>query len=102
MSESTPTPAELLAQRDELDRQIALANLAGLKAILAALKSGKAGTLAADLEAILPQLAPASELGSPFNQAMGVITVMRNVTDFFDREVARVEAMTVPPGDPEA
>jgi hypothetical protein len=33
---------------------------------------------------------------------MGVITVMRNVTDFFDREVARVEAMTVPPGDPEA
>ena len=33
MSTANPTPAELLAQRDEIDRQIAIANLDGLKSI---------------------------------------------------------------------
>lgn len=94
MSEITdPTPAQLIAQRNEIDRQIAIANLTGLIAIQTALKAENVGTLAADLEALLPQLAPAPEMGSPFNQANNVINVMRNVTGFFDQEVARVQAL---------
>ena len=93
MSTANPTPAELLAQRDEIDRQIAIANLDGLKAIQAALKSGKVATLATDLEALLPQLAPSSEMSSPHSQATNVITTVRNVSNFFDGEVARVQAM---------
>lgn len=93
MSTANPTPAELLAQRNELDRQIAIANLDGLKAIQAALKAGKVATLATDLEALLPQLAAAAEMGSPYKQAGNVINVVRNVTAFFDGEVARVQAI---------
>lgn len=88
-----PTAAELLAQRNELDRQIAIANLEGLKAIRAALTAGKCATLAEDLEALLPQIASDNTLGTPFQQAMAVITSMRNVTGFFDGEIARVEAL---------
>ena len=58
MTTANPTPAQLLAQRNDLDRQIAIANLDGLKAIQSALKAGKVATLATDLEALLPQLAP--------------------------------------------
>ncbi len=93
MTTTNPTPAELLAQRNELDRQIAIANLDGLKAIQAALKSGKVATLATDLEALLSQLAPSSEMGSPHSQATNVITAVRNVSNFFDGEVARVQAI---------
>lgn len=93
MSTANPTPSELLAQRNEIDRQIAIANLAGLKAIQAAPKAGKVATLATDIEALLPQLAPAAEMGSPHNQAGNVINVVRNVTNFFDGEVARVQAI---------
>jgi len=93
MTTANPTAAELLAQRNELDRQIAVANLDGLKAIQAALKAGKVATLATDLEALLPQLAPAAEMASPHSQASNVINVMRNVTGFFDGEVARVQAL---------
>jgi hypothetical protein len=93
LSTANPTPAELLAQRDEIDRQIAIANLDGLKDIQAALKSGKVATLAADLEALLPQLAPSGEMGSPHSQATNVITTVRNVSNFFDGEVARVQAI---------
>lgn len=93
MSTANPTPVELLAQRNELDRQIAIANLDGIKAIQAALKSGKVATLAADLEALLSQLAPSGEMGSPHSQATNVITTVRNVSNFFDAEVARVQAI---------
>lgn len=93
MSTANPTPSELLAQRNEIDRQIAIANLDGLKAIQTALKSGKVATLATDLEALLPQLAPSGEMGSPHSQATNVITTVRNVSNFFDREVARVQAI---------
>lgn len=93
MSTENPTPAQLLAQRNDIDRQIAIANLDGLKAIQSVLKAGKVATLATDLEALLPQLAPASEMGSPHNQAGNVISVVRNVTNFFDGEVARVQAL---------
>lgn len=93
MSTANPTPAELLAQRDEIDRQIAIANLDGLKSIQAALKSGKVATLATDLEALLPQLAPSGEMGSPHSQAGNVINVVRSVTSFFDNEVTRVQAL---------
>ncbi|GLV22021.1 hypothetical protein TomMM35A_18740 [Sphingobium sp. TomMM35A] len=96
MTTASPTPSELLVQRQELDRQIAQANLAGMKAIRDALKSGKAGTLAADLEALLPQLAPANEIGSRFSQANNVISIMRGVTDYFDREIASIEAASPP------
>lgn len=88
-----PTAAELLAQRNELDRQIALANLEGLKAILAALKAGKAATLAEDITALLPQIASDNSLGTPFSQASAVVTTMRNVTNYFEGEVARVQAL---------
>lgn len=87
------TQAELIAQRNEIDRQIAVANLDGLKAIQAALKSGKVATLAADLEALIPQLAQETSMGTPFSQASNVVNVVRNVTNFFDGEVARVQAM---------
>ena len=90
---ASPNPSELIQQRNEIDRQIAVANLDGLKAILAALKSGKVATLAADLEALLPQLAPAPEMGSPFSQAQNVISVVRNVTNFYEQEVPRVQAI---------
>ena len=93
MTTANPTPAELLAQRNEIDRQIAIANLDGLKAIQAALKSGKVATLATDLEALLSQLAPSGEMGSPHSQANNVITTVRNVSNFFDAEVARVQAI---------
>lgn len=46
---TTPTAAQLLAQRNELDRQIAIANLEGLKGIRAALTAGKCATLADDV-----------------------------------------------------
>lgn len=88
-----PTAAELLAQRNDLDRQIAIANLDGLKAIRDALKSGKAGTLADDIETLLPQIASDNTIGTPFNQASAIVTTMRNVTGFFDGEITRVEAM---------
>ncbi len=88
-----PTAAELLAQRNELDRQIALANLEGLQAILAALKAGKAATLADDITALLPQIASDNSLGTPFSQASAVITTMRNVTNYFEGEVALVQSM---------
>lgn len=93
MTASNPTPAELLAQRNEIDRQISIASLDGLKAIQAALKSGKVATLATDLEALLSQLAPSSEMSSPHSQANNVITTVRNVSNFFDGEVARVQAI---------
>ena len=93
MSTANPTPSELLAQRNEIDRQIAIANLDGLKAIQTALKSGKVATLATDLEALLPQLAPSGEMGSPHSQATNVITTVRNVSNFFDGEVAHVQAI---------
>ncbi len=88
-----PTAAELLAQRNDLDRQIAIANLDGLKAIRDALKSGKAGTLADDIEALLPQIASDNTLGTPFNQASAIVTTMRNVTGYFETEIARVQAI---------
>lgn len=88
-----PTAAELLAQRNDLDRQIAIANLDGLKAIRDALKSGKAGTLADDIEALLPQIASDNTLGTPFNQASAIVTTMRNVTSYFESEIARVQAI---------
>lgn len=87
------TPDELLAQRAELDKQIAVANLPGLKAFKAALASGKVATLAEDLTALLPQLASDNTQGAPFQQANALISVVRGVTDMFDREVARVEAL---------
>lgn len=93
MTTANPTPAELLAQRNEIDRQIAIANLDGLKAIQAALNSGNVATLATDLEALLSQLAPSSEMSSPHSQATNVITAVRNVSNFFDREVLRVQAI---------
>lgn len=93
MSTANPTPAELLAQRDEIDRQIAIANLDGLKHIQAALKSGKVATLAADLEALVPQLAQDTAQGAPCQQIGNVITTVRNVSNFFDGEVARVQAI---------
>ena len=91
MTTANPTPAELLAQRNEIDRQISIANLDGLKAMQAALKAGKVATLAADLEALLPQLAPSGEMGSPHSQTTNVITTVRNVSNFFDGEVERVQ-----------
>jgi len=87
------TPDELLAQRAELDKQIAVANLPGLKAFKAALASGKVATLAEDLTALLPQLASDNTQGAPFQQANALISVVRGVTDMFDREVARVQAL---------
>jgi hypothetical protein len=98
----TPTAAQLLAQRNELDRQIAIANLEGLKGIRAALAAGKCATLADDIEALLPQLASDNALGTPFQQAMAVITSMRNVTGFFDGEISRVEAMIAAQDEPPA
>lgn len=88
-----PTAAELLAQRNDLDRQIAIANLDGLKAIRDALKSGKAGTLADEIEALLPQIASDNTLGTPFNQASAIVTTMRNVTSYFESEIARVQTI---------
>lgn len=88
-----PTAAELLAQRNDLDRQIAIANLDGLKAIRDALKSGKAGTLADDIEALLPQIASDNTIGTPFNQASAIVTTMRNVTSYYEGEIARVQAI---------
>lgn len=88
-----PTAVELLAQRNDLDRQIAIANLDGLKAIRDALKSGKAGTLADEIEALLPQIASDNTLGTPFNQASAIVTTMRNVTSYFESEIARVQTI---------
>ncbi|WP_066769474.1 hypothetical protein [Sphingobium sp. CCH11-B1] len=93
MASTPPTRAELLDQRNEIDRQIAMANLDGLKAALAGMKAGKVATLADDLQAIMPQLTPEPELGSAYNQVLNVISVVRNVAGFLDREVTRVQAI---------
>ncbi|PZQ54201.1 MAG: hypothetical protein DI555_14170 [Novosphingobium pentaromativorans] len=96
------TPDQLLAQRAELDKQIAVSNLPGLKAFKAALASGKVATLADDLAALLPQLASDSTMGTPFQQATALISVVRGVTDMFDREVERVQALAdaqMPPAE---
>lgn len=93
MATENPTPAQLLAQRNDIDRRIAIANLDGLKAIQSALKSGKVATLATDLEALTPQLAQESAMNSPFSQIGNVINAVRNVTNFFDAEVSRVQAL---------
>lgn len=87
------TPDQLLAQRAELDKQIAVSNLPGLKAFKAALASGKVATLADDLTALLPQLASDNTMGTPFQQANALISVVRGVTDMFNREVERVQAL---------
>lgn len=88
MRTASPLPTELLSQRNEIDRQISIPNLERLKAIQAALKSGKVATLVTYLEALQSQLDPASEMDSPHSQATIVITTVRNVSNFFDGEVA--------------
>ncbi|WP_395391539.1 hypothetical protein WBP07_12840 [Novosphingobium sp. BL-8A] len=87
------TPAQLLAQRNEIDRQIAIANLEGLKAILARIKSGDVSTLADDLTALLPQLTADSTMGSPYQQALGLISNLQGNVGYFDREVAKSQAL---------
>lgn len=94
MAEQTQEDAnDLLKIKNEIDDRIAIANLPGMKAIKAALASGKVATLADDLTALLPQLAADSTMGTPFQQANALISVLRGVSNMFDREVARVQAL---------
>lgn len=86
-------PNDLLKIKNEIDDRIAIANLPGMKAFKAALASGKVATLVDDLTALLPQLASDNTMGTPFQQANALISVVRGVTDMFDREVTRVQAL---------
>lgn len=91
-----PTIAELDQQIAELQRQRDLASLAKLQAVQALLSAEPTVQLAADLEALLPELPADPALGSARNQAANVVSVIRQVAAHFDREVARIEALVEP------
>lgn len=94
MTEPTPpTVSQIDAQIAELKLQRDIASLASLKAVQAILKRPSTGTVADDIEAVLADLPNGGEIGSDRNQAKNVISVLRQVTAHFDREVARVQAV---------
>ena len=72
----------------ELQRQRDLKSLEGTKAILEALKAGKAGTLAVDLENITKTLSPHS---MACQQANNVINVLNNVRNLIEGELGRIQ-----------
>lgn len=93
MADQTETPSDLLSIKRGIDDRIAIANLSGLEAIQAAFAVDAVSALPAALEALLPQLAPDDVIGTPYNQARCAISTIRGVSDFFDREVSRVQAL---------
>lgn len=94
-----PTIAELDAQISDLKRQRDIAELDGAKAIQAALVAGKVGTLAEDLEVILPALSSESLSAQ---QARNVVSIVRNVRNLIDGEVSRIQAIVDAQAEPEA
>ncbi|WP_327752916.1 hypothetical protein VVT58_15570 [Sphingobium sp. SJ10-10] len=85
--------ATLLAQRAELDRQIAVETLVPLQAAQAVMNRPSTGKIADDLEKLRADL-PEGELAH--EQVGNVITVIRAVQALIDQEVSRVEAITQP------
>jgi len=98
-----PTIAQLDAQIADLQCQRDLASLAKLQAVQALLSAEPTVQLAADIEALLPELPADPALGSARNQASNVVSVIRQVAAHFDREVTRVQALVEPqPEEPAA
>lgn len=89
MTERTLT--EIEADLNSLMRERDLANLAGCKAVAAALHAGKVGTLVDDLTALMPQLSPSSLAAQQTNN---VITIVGNVRTLIENEIRRVEDLT--------
>ena len=82
--------AEIQALTTERD----LASLAGTKSIRDAMASGKAGTLADDLEALLPNVASGS---MAYQQTNNLIIVLRNTKQLVESEISRVDSIAPPP-----
>lgn len=94
MTEPTPqTVSQIDAQIAELKLQRDIASLASLKAVQAVLQRPSTGKVADDIEAVLADLPNGGEIGSARNQANNVISILRQVTAHFDREVTRVQTM---------
>jgi len=89
-----PSLSDTEAQIEALQRQRDTLALTGLKAAQDIL-SGEhaANALADDLEAILDRLPNGAEVGAARHQATSLISNLRRVTAYFDREVARVQAL---------
>ena len=94
-----PTISELDAQIADLQRQRDIASLEGAKAIKAALVAGKVATLPEDLEALLPSLSVDSIAAQ---QARNIVSIVRNVRNLVDGEVARIQAIVDAQAEPEA
>ena len=99
-STSTSTIAQLLAQRAQIDAQIAQAQLPALQAVRSVMNRSSTGKIADDLEKARAEL-PEGEMAH--EQVGNVITVIRAVTSLIDDEVARVKALADAGGEqPEA
>lgn len=84
------TVSEIDAQIAELQRQRDIKSLEGSQAIAAALKAGKVATLAEDLEALLPDLSPAS---MAYQQARNIISVLTGGRNLIDGDIARIQGI---------
>lgn len=89
----TPTLSELAANVADLQRQIDIASLPILTAVQEVLTRPAVLAAVADIQAAIADLPQTAELGSPRNQANGVVSVVTNVRSLFDREVVRVSAL---------
>lgn len=84
-----PSLADLLAQRNEIDRKISDSQLAPAKAGLALLNKAATQTLIKDIEELLPDLDPSS---ISFQQLNNVLSVLKNVPSSIQREVDRMSS----------
>lgn len=84
------TIAEMDAEIAALERQRDIAALDGTKAVQTLLTADAVASLAADLEALIPDL-PVDSVAA--QQSRNVMSVLRNVTNLVTIEVSRIEAL---------
>ncbi len=100
MTTSTPTIPELVAQRDELNRQIAAQQIPLVNDALTLLTKAAVKTLISDVQAAAEKLAAG---GVAAAQLGHVLTVLQNVPQTLTSEIARLEGEAAPPpSSPEA
>lgn len=93
---SEPTLTELLAQRAELNRQIAAAELGPAQAALAALTKTSTKNTLTELQGVVAELPD-----SPMRQQIqNVVTVLTNVPAYVTDCVAQLDALVNPPAPP--
>lgn len=91
---TTPTVAEMIAQREALDRQIEAAEITPLEAILSALDKPTVHTALATLQEQIGNLT-----GDRQVQANNLITVLTHSPAFLRGQLEGIQARQHPPGD---